>query len=494
MDQARTFVSVRAFGIHTSVYDAALMDAQTPQLMRLAGITTLRYPGGGYADNYHFSTYKPTRWQAEEPPRYGYYHPGNDFGHFVKLLDQIPATAIITVNYGSNLAGTGGGEPAEAAAWVAYSNGDPSDTRVIGNDSTGYDWKTVGYWASLRASEPLPQDDGLNFLRIAHPRPVNIVYWEIGNEVFGNGWYEKDKLGFEEDLHAPYGGGPRKKPALSPQSYGKNVLLFAKAMKAVDPRIKIGAVLTTVPMDNLWGLDWNPGVLREAGQAVDFGIIHWYTGDLLPPDWKELNVPQFLNTPQTDLPQITNALLEQFKKYCGANAQNMQIAITEFGPRPYSKFTDDIARGLFVADGYLSWIEAGAVNIDYLELHAKFLSDKNVPEPPYYAVQLARKIFRPNDTVVSSRSNRESLVAHAVKRADGNLGLVLINKDPQRDATVRITVKGASMGTRGARVDYGKGATPASPALAATQFEGGNTFDVSVPAYTMTGIVVPKAQ
>jgi hypothetical protein len=495
MDQPRTFMSVRAPGIHTSVYDNHMMDPQLPQLLRLAGITTLRYPGGGYADNYHFSTYKPTRWQAEEPPRFGYYNPENHFGNFVKLLDQVPATAIITVNYGSNLAGTGGGEPAEAAAWVAYANGDPSDTRVIGKDSTGQDWKTVGYWASLRASQPLPQDDGLNFLRIAHPRPVQILYWEIGNEVFGNGWYEKDKLGYEEDLHAPYTKGRRKHPNLSPQTYGKNVIEFSKAMKAVDPRIKIGAVLNAPPMDNSWGPDWNAGVLKEAGPVIDFVIIHWYTGDLLPPDWKNINVPQLLTTPQADLPKITTALLELFRKYCGANAQNMQIAITEFGPRPFSNMSDEIARALFAGDGYLSWVEAGAVNIDWLELHANFLDDKNNPKSAYYAVQLIRKIFRPNDTVVSSSSSRESLTVHAVKRADGNLGVVLINKDPERDAAVRITIKGASLSGKGARVYYGKGAVPAGVALAVTQVDSaGNALEVTVPAYTMTGIVVQKVQ
>lgn len=495
MDQPRTFMSIRALGIHTSVYDNHMMDPQVPHLLQLAGITTLRYPGGGYADNYHFSTYKPTRWQAEEPPKYGYYHPENHFGNFVKLLDQVPATAVITVNYGSNLAGTGGGEPAEAAAWVAYANGDPSDTRVIGKDSTGQDWKTVGYWASLRASQPLPQDDGLNFLRIAHSRPVQILYWEIGNEVFGNGWYEKDKLGYEEDLHAAYTKGRRKHPNLSPQSYGKNVIEFSKAMKAVDPRIKIGAVLNTPPMDNSWGPDWNAGVLKEAGPVIDFVILHWYTGDLLPPDWKDLNVAQLLTTPQTDLPKITTSLLDLFHKYCGVNAQNMQIAITEFGPRPYSNMSDEVARALFAGDGYLSWIEAGAVNIDWLELHSNFLDDQNNPKSVYYALQLIRKIFRPNDTVVSSSSNRDSLTVHAVKRPDGNLGLVLINEDPQREATVKITSKGASLGARGARVDYGKGAIPAGVALAATPFDGaGNTFEVTVPAYTMTGIVVPKAQ
>jgi alpha-L-arabinofuranosidase len=54
------------------------------------------------------------------------------------------ATPILTVNYGSNTSGNGGGTPAFAAAWVQYAN------------------VTKGY---------------------------GVKYWEIGNEVYGNGEY-----------------------------------------------------------------------------------------------------------------------------------------------------------------------------------------------------------------------------------------------------------------------------------------------------------------
>jgi alpha-L-arabinofuranosidase len=152
-----------------------------PQILQSSGITTLRYPGGAYADNYHWSTYKPTKWQGTD--QLGYYAAQNDFGHFVRLADQV-GTAVITVNYGSNLDATGGGTPEEAAAWVAYAMGDPANTKPIGKDSTGHDWQTIGFWAGLRASQPLASDDGLNFLRIGHPNPVLIKYWEVGNEVY----------------------------------------------------------------------------------------------------------------------------------------------------------------------------------------------------------------------------------------------------------------------------------------------------------------------
>lgn len=112
---------------------------------------------------------------------------------------------MITVNYGSNLNGDGGGEPAEAAAWVAYMNGKPDNPQVIGKDSKGNEWKTVGYWASLRASAPLATDDGFNALRIKHPAPIGILLWTVGFEPWNNGFYGQARtLGSDADNSGKY--------------------------------------------------------------------------------------------------------------------------------------------------------------------------------------------------------------------------------------------------------------------------------------------------
>src|SRR5262245_38999186 len=131
----RAVVPPFGFGMHASVYDNALHAAQVPALLNEAGITLLRWPGGGYADNYHWSTHRITPWFGN-PAQAGYIGPGSDFGGFVSLLESFGGAAMITVNYGSNLAGDGPGEPQEAAAWVAYANGDPASDVVIGVDST----------------------------------------------------------------------------------------------------------------------------------------------------------------------------------------------------------------------------------------------------------------------------------------------------------------------------------------------------------------------
>jgi hypothetical protein len=499
----RNIVGYRAFGLHTSVYDNNLVNPDAVKMLNAAGVNTLRYPGGGYADNYHWSTYKPTKWQAEEPPKYGYYAPNNNFGNFGMLLDYVQnGTAVITVNYGSNLAGTGGGEPAEAAAWVAYCNGDPSDNKVIGKDSTGSDWKTVGYWATLRASQPLREDDGFNLLRIGHPKPLNIKYWEIGNEVFGNGYYADDlNGGYEEDLHAPYAVNAKDSDkirhgnaALSPAAYGKGVVAFSKAMKAIDPSIKIGAVLFNPNVDKK-APDWNPAVMAECGTVIDFVILHWYTGGLLPPDWRNLDEASLLRAPQEELPKIGSGLIELIHKYAGDNASKMQFIVSETGPRPNAKVTTPLTLGLFAADTYASLMEMGAANIDWLELHANyFLNDKNVPGFAYYGIQMVHVLANINDQLVEAKSNNGLLTAHAAKRADGSLAVMLINKSPKEKSTVKLQIAGAKIAAEGLRFDWGQNSPSDKYPVTREPITGlSNYFSVVVPPYTITNIVIPAA-
>ena len=113
-----------------------------------AGVQLLRYPGGNYASIYHWTNHTATG---------GYAATASHFGNFVsQLMDGSGADGMVTVNYGSSHQATMGGQPEEAAAWVAYANGDaslygtPNDI-PIGIDAEGNNWRTAGYWARLRS-------------------------------------------------------------------------------------------------------------------------------------------------------------------------------------------------------------------------------------------------------------------------------------------------------------------------------------------------------
>ena len=131
-------------GVHTSVYDANMQLPTTPDYLKAAGVKSLRYPGGSYADLYHWSkhtgTYTPAVGAGSNTI---FVAPDTNFGAFLLFMEKVGANALITVNYGMNSLGTGGGEPKEAAAWVAYANGSPSSTVSIGADSKGTNWQTV---------------------------------------------------------------------------------------------------------------------------------------------------------------------------------------------------------------------------------------------------------------------------------------------------------------------------------------------------------------
>ena len=200
----RATVSPDLMGVHTSVYDANMQLPTTPDYLKAAGVKSLRYPGGSYADLYHWSlhtgTYTPAAGAGSNTI---FVAPDTHFGAFLLFMERVGASAVITVNYGMNSLGNGGGEPKEAAAWVAYANGSTTSTVSIGADSKGTNWQTVAYWANLRAAAPLATDDGLNKFRISHPAPFGIKYWEVGNELYGNGWYY-GSCGWEADMHVPY--------------------------------------------------------------------------------------------------------------------------------------------------------------------------------------------------------------------------------------------------------------------------------------------------
>lgn len=526
-DKPRGILMPWTLGVHSVVSDSHMTDSAVIPLLRSAGITTLRYPGGRIADTFHWSTLSLSNWQGTNHPNAAY-APASNVGSFLRFAEQV-GTAIFTVNYGSNLLGNGGGEPAEAAAWVAYANGSPSNTKVIGKDSVGNDWQTVGYWASLRAAAPLPTDDGKNFLRIQHPAPFSIHFWEVGNQVYQNGYY--GEAGLEEDAHAPYPANSaeneksrKRNASLSPAAYAKNFLEFARAMKAVDPAIHLGIPLNpsvngqinrqewtkdpitgkyvnqpsvTVDKDFGFAADWAKGVLPTTCNDVDFVSLPLYSGDTTEAsNWKDLDNNKLLTAPQGAMAQTLGAIAESIQKSCGQRARSIRMALTEVAPIPWANVSEPVAVGLFAADAYLTLAEYGVINVDWSELHSGgFLDDNNKPGPAYFGAQLVFALMNFNDVLLSSSSTSPALSVHAARRADGSIGIMLINKDEKSATTAKISFKGISLGAKGARFDYGKTNPPEGSSIVGNPMDGlGTSFSVPMPPYTATVILITKGQ
>ena len=141
--------------------------------LKQAGIRALRWPGGSAADGFH--------WASNSDCNGGYVNANAGFDNFfADVVKPDRLDVAVAVNYGSNAACNAGGDPNEAAAWVAYakSHGD------------------------------------------------KVSHWTVGNEVYGS---------WEYDLH---------NPAHDAGTYAAAVATgFYPAMKAANPKALVGVVV-----------------------------------------------------------------------------------------------------------------------------------------------------------------------------------------------------------------------------------------------------------
>ncbi len=413
-----------SFGVNTAAWDWHLLDPVIPGMLKNLNVKVLRFPGGSFSDMYDWETNSTVPGQD-----FPYVDPENNFDNFMKLVNEIGAQALITVNYGTNFAGTAGGSPTEAAAWVKYANIDHN---------------------------------------------YNVKYWEIGNEIYGNGSYGAN---WETDLHSQKG----------PQAYAENFIAFAKAMKAVDPNIEIGAVLTC-PYNWPWGQspDWNKIVLQTAGPYINFVVVHWYAQN----PGNESDAGLLASTNQ--IPDMLARLKQEIRDYAGTNANNIQIFVTETNSVSYNpgKQTTSLVNALFLVNDYMNWLTGGVENVDWWTLHNNALtnnnnSDKlygntnygdygllsndsnfgtstveppnNTPFPDYFGYEMLKYLAKPNDTIVGSLSDQKLVDVYAVKHTNGDLAIMVVNTDPSTSYDVNLNIMGFKPEDEASEYIYGMG-------------------------------------
>lgn len=450
--QVLSTLSPLAVGTNAAVWDGHLQDTQVPGLLRNAGVKVLRYPGGSTADNFHWQTNTLDDGSSA----------GQDsFDAFMKVVQQVGATPIITVNYGS-------GTPEEAAAWVKYAN------------------VTKHY---------------------------HIQYWDIGNELYGNGTYGAL---WETDKHA-----------LGPASYANNSLQFISAMKAVDPSIKIGLVLTA---PGNWPdgqtsasspQPWNDTVLPLACSAMDFASVHWYaqgpTGEsdaalLASPANGESTSVSY--TPS--IPSMVSTLNSEVSQYCGTHAKAVKTMITETNSVSYNpgKQTTNLVNALFLAENYLTWLQNGVMNVDWWDVHNSIVTWGNIdpslygsnnfgdygllsvgdpgeaaaetPFPTYYGLQIVSKVVSPYGQIVAASADQSLVHVFAVRQRNGSIALLLINTDPS--VTYKVHFAGLNCGGFGSATVYTYGQN--STALSVAHKHGHDVSSQVIAPYSLTAIVL----
>jgi hypothetical protein len=380
-------------------------------------------------------------------------NPNSTFDNFMTdVVKPASLEAAITVNYGSNASCNGGGEPSEAAAWVAYS-------------------KSKGY---------------------------NVHRWTVGNEEFGS---------WEVDLHST----PHDPSTYAAAMSGANG--FYQLMKGADATAEVGVVvqgvsswdstvLTQAPYDYV-ELHW---YAQQPGQESDTYLLNQAPADL----------SNAIATVRTELASAgksaTPIMLGEFNSVAyNPGKQTMSIVNALFAGMAYGEVLDS---GVAVATwwfGYgggcnngnndssslYGWQSFGG----YDQVSSDWTGCGNSPAIPagvifpsgYAAALVSRFAVAGNEMLsVTVPASLSTVRAYAASQGTG-YALMLINLDQNSSSTVTLGVENSartsfSMTTTTygkAQYDNSKSNVWSGPVTAALGTVSG-TASVTLPPWSIT--------
>ena len=369
-------------------------DPDVVRLTRESRLPLLRYPGGNFVSGYHWKdgigpvderkSVKNEAWNMIE-----YNHVGTD--EFIDFCRAVGADPLICLNAGD-------GTPEEAAEWLEYCNGD-----------------TNTKYGALRAEN-------------GHPEAHNVVYWEIGNELYGN-W----QIGH-----------------CTPEEYAERYEKFYKAMMAVDPTIKIIA--------NGQDLRWNKPIVQKKSDILRSLTTHTLIGGGTPEDADPTEVFESLMA----YTHSYTSHLQEMGAQMAEGVEEPKLAVTElqiFTNRPGLPNNGSLSESLFWAGIVNACIRTGGlvemITHSALVNHGGGLRKMRgivYPNPVYYA----RKLYSTQSGAIPVRANVRGPMYRSSGRyspeidvpyldvvalADDNdseLNLIITNRHPQKALDVNI--------------------------------------------------------
>jgi alpha-L-arabinofuranosidase len=440
----------------------AQVAAVTPQVVR--------WPGGSISDQYHWQNHTMCPSGGPGTPS-GAYQANSTFDNFMTKI-VIPGSyqTALTVNYGSNAACNGGGDPAEAAAWVAHA-------------------KQQGYSQYIR-------------------------YWTVGNEENG---------GWEYDLHNPAHDPATYAAALSGASG------YYQQMKAADPSAQIGAFVLGGAGYNNWdatvlshaqydyvefhwyaqapGNESDSWLLTQGPQALTSTIAT--LRQELQTAGKSASTPIMLGevnsvafNPGKQTMSIVNALFTGMLLGEVLN-DNVSLVTWWFGAGGNQGCNHNNSSSLYGWQNFGGYdlVAAGAAfNWNYCTNNN---GPKIVPEgaifPSGSAYAMALQFAKPGNSMlaVSVASSLSNVRAYAASNGSG-YALMLFNLSETGTATVSVSVKNAAASSLVAStVTYGKQqyddsqnniwSGPVSATIGTVQSSG---LSVTLPAWSMTVLML----
>jgi alpha-L-arabinofuranosidase len=253
-----------------------------------------------------------------------------------------------------------------------------------------------------------------------------VQLWEVGNEVYGD-WHR---------YYAKWGkdGGV---------AYGKALRAYVKAMKAVDPTIKVSAV---------WMLNgpWNKAVFKEVADVIDAVSVHHYAQN----EGSENDQALLAVSSQADT--VMNGVKMQVDEL-GVKGKEYEIWLTEWNSvsaNPGPQILQHV-NGLFVADylGHLAESPIQVANLwalyngrdkrmgDYSLLAPKGdPQEYNFRRPSYWAFEMISNTL--TGSLLQAKTDQENLSGWLAKRADGKTAIVFVNKNFDTDYKTTLKVPG----------------------------------------------------
>ncbi len=402
---AGTPIDPRLFGTNAPAWVGPehLADPAFRARVQQLGTTVVRMPGGSWSSSYDWlgcenDDASTCYWTWAARPT-----------DYVDFLAATGVAGMWTVSFN--------GTAQEAAALVAFFNGEVGNTQSIGVDRHGRDWGTVGEWAQLRA------DHG-------HPAPQPIRLWEVGNEVFGAkakadgdcasfGWEDVwtcdgDHYVHGDDEHDGY-------------------LAFRDAMRAVDPDIEVGAV--GIGGDQGGFADFGNEVIDGTAGALDFYIVHDYgfgedgsVADVLkrpvrawPTTMKGVDAALAAAAPDRRVP----VGVTEYNLFAFADGDDEQLMNQAVAALYVADTLGQMAeRGVSMANHWNLWNGAASNGADYGMIDVDSLGR----HPQYDALAIWTRFGKELLPVGNGFDAATQLSVYAGRRADGAITLLVINK------------------------------------------------------------------
>jgi alpha-N-arabinofuranosidase len=387
------------------VFDSSRRAPRT-EVVRLArelGVGLVRYPGGGFADYFHWKDAigsvgtRPVRSYVLDSGR-----SRADFGipEFMTFCQQINAEPLMQINV---LTGT----VEEAASFVSYCNSSNHSDRA----------------------------------RDGSPQPYRVRYWEIGNEQY-----------IHNESSDQIGGIPTGS-YLPVNEYVQRFQQISSAMRKIDPSVLIGAIggKNFGRYRLVHDEDWDRTLLEKAGSMIDFLAVHNSYAPLALDDRQSSleDVYQAMLAFPKLVEENIEAIAGEIDHYAPSRSKHIKIAVTEWGPLfsflPTSRWVDHVktlGSALYVASLFQVFLKSDRVDItNFFKLTGDSfvgcIAGNGEPKPIYYGLQMYYQHF--GSKLIQARVSGPTFDSQAI-------GLVAaVQRVPYLDAVASLSEDGSKL-------------------------------------------------